>query len=99
MRKLVEKDKKKRNLVNKYELQRLVLKYITLNMSLNTFYRQQAQYLLNALPRNSSKSRVMNRCTVSGRAKSVYRDFGLSRMKLKNYGLKGLIPGLKKASW
>jgi small subunit ribosomal protein S14 len=99
MKKLVEKDKKRRNLVKKYELKRLALKYIILNTSLNSYYRQQAQFLLNALPKNSSKSRLTNRCILSGRAKSVYKDFGLSRIALKNIGLQGMVPGFKKASW
>lgn len=99
MKILIEKDKKKRFLTKKYEFKRLLLKYIIFNQTLDSYYRVQAQYLLNKLPKNSSRVRIKNRCILTGRAKSVYKKFRLSRIMLKNFGLIGLIPGLKKASW
>ena len=51
------------------------------------------------LPKNSATVRVNNRCIVTGRSRGYHRDFGLSRHFLREMGHKGLIPGLKKASW
>lgn len=54
---------------------------------------------LDALPRNSSKVRLKNRCQVSGRPRGYIRYFGLSRIAFRDMALNGIIPGVKKASW
>ncbi len=54
---------------------------------------------LDELPKNSSKTRLKNRCQVSGRPRGFVRYFGLSRIALRDMALDGKIPGLKKASW
>lgn len=54
---------------------------------------------LDAMPRNSSKVRLKNRCQITGRPKGYVRYFGLSRIMLRDMALNGKIPGLKKASW
>jgi small subunit ribosomal protein S14 len=54
---------------------------------------------LDELPRNSSKTRLKNRCKISGRGKGYTRYFGLSRIALRDMALDGKIPGLRKASW
>ena len=54
---------------------------------------------LQKLPRNSSPTRVRNRCSVTGRGRSVYRKFGLCRQMFRQLALDGKIPGIKKASW
>ena len=54
---------------------------------------------LQKLPRNSSKVRLHNRCNLSGRPKGYMRQFGISRINFREMALKGLIPGVKKASW
>jgi small subunit ribosomal protein S14 len=54
---------------------------------------------LDKLPRNSSPVRVRNRCEVTGRARGYYRKFGLSRIALRLYALRGDIPGVTKSSW
>ena len=56
-------------------------------------------YKLQQLPRNSSPTRVRNRCAVTGRPRAYYRKFGLSRIALRQLGLAGEIPGLTKSSW
>jgi len=58
-----------------------------------------AQAKLNAMPRDSSKSRQRNRCAITGRPRGVYRKFGLGRNKLREAAMSGEIPGLTKASW
>jgi small subunit ribosomal protein S14 len=54
---------------------------------------------LQALPRDSSKSRLRNRCAITGRSHGYYRKFGLGRTKLREATMRGDIPGLRKASW
>ncbi|OIP81892.1 MAG: 30S ribosomal protein S14 [Porphyromonadaceae bacterium CG2_30_38_12] len=54
---------------------------------------------LQALPRNSSPIRMHNRCSITGRPKGYMRQFGLSRIQFREMASKGLIPGVKKASW
>lgn len=54
---------------------------------------------LQALPRNSSPIRIHNRCKITGRPKGYMRQFGISRIQFREMAAKGLIPGVKKASW
>src|SRR5271163_3034527 len=61
--------------------------------------RFAAQLKLSEMPRNSSKTRIRNRCELTGRPRGVYRKFKLSRIALRELGSKGLIPGLVKSSW
>jgi len=61
--------------------------------------RQEYRLKLEKLPKNSSRIRVRNRCNVTGRPRGVYRKFGLSRITFRELALKGLIPGVSKASW
>ena len=99
MKTVLQKDKQRRFLMFKYEFKRMFLKYIIFNQLFDSYYRQYAQYVLNTLPKNSSRVRVKNRCIITGRAKSVYKNFRVSRIILKQFGLSGRIPGLQKASW
>lgn len=99
MKKLVKKDIKLRKNFKKNELKRLYLKSITLNQNISNNQRFKAQLSLSDLPKNSSKHRIKNRCVVTGRPKSVFKQFKLSRITLKQYALNGDIPGLKKISW
>ena len=61
--------------------------------------RMEFRRKLQALPRNGSKTRVVSRCQVTGRGRGVYRKFGLSRIKFREFALEGKIPGVTKASW
>jgi len=54
---------------------------------------------LDKLPKNSSKVRLHNRCSLTGRPKGYIRLFGISRIQFREMASKGLIPGVKKASW
>lgn len=58
-----------------------------------------AQTKLQKLPKNSAPGRVRNRCQITGRSRAVYRRFGISRITLREYAHKGLLPGVRKASW
>ena len=99
MKSIIARDKKRRKLVSKHELTRLQLKYIIHNEELSNEFRWQASLKLNKMPRNSSKIRVTNRCVLSGRSKSVFRFFKVSRIAFRELASNGLLPGIKKSSW
>lgn len=99
MKYLINKDKKRRNLFKKYELKRLYLKYIIYNNNILKHIRINAMILLNKLPKDSSSVRIHNRCIITGRSRSIYRDFKISRIILRNYAHNGSLPGITKSSW
>ena len=75
---------------------KLVAKYAALREEL----KQQGDYeALQKLPRNSSPTRLRNRCSVTGRGKGVYRKFGLCRNMFRQLALDGKLPGVRKSSW
>ena len=75
---------------------KLVEKYAKLRKEL----KEKGDYVgLQKLPKNSAKVRLHNRCMFTGRARSFYRKFGVSRLVMREMALKGEIPGLKKSSW
>jgi ribosomal protein S14 len=92
-------DKKRRKLVLKYEHKRLEYKSIAYDRNLPSAIRYQYAAKLSKLPRNSSITRIRNRCVVTGRARSVYRLFHMSRIVLRELASKGRILGFKKSSW
>jgi small subunit ribosomal protein S14 len=85
--------------VQRYAAKRAVLKEIIGNFKSTDEERMAAMRKLQALPRNSSPTRMRNRCSVTGRPRGVYRKFGLGRNKLREATMSGEIPGLRKASW
>lgn len=95
----IARNKKKQQLVAKYAEQRAALKKIIANPDVSDEEKDAAQAKLQSLPRDSSKTRVRNRCAVTGRPRAYYRKFGLSRIALRELGLRGEIPGLTKSSW
>jgi len=96
---VVERNKKRIRLVNKFADKRAALKAITRNSSLPAEERFEAQLKLAQLPRNSARVRVRLRCEVSGRARSNYRKFRMSRIALRELASLGKIPGMVKSSW
>jgi len=95
----IEKNKRRRKLVKQYASKRAELKAQSKDQSLAPEERFQAQLKLAELPRNSSKSRIRNRCEVTGRPRGFYRKLKMSRVALRQLGSDGLIPGLVKSSW
>lgn len=95
----VLKDKKKRRLVAQYADKRAALKAVAVDKTLSVEERFKAGIKLAEMPRSSSKTRVRNRCEVSGRPRAYYRKLRMSRIALRELGSKGLIPGLVKSSW
>ncbi len=95
----VEKNDYRGTLVKKYENRRNKLKAIIQDKTVSPEERFQAQLKLNELPRNSSSVRLRTRCALSGRPRSVYRKFKLSRIALRELASTGQLPGVVKASW
>lgn len=95
----VEKNKRRKRLVEKYQTKRAFLKEIISNKVISIEERFEAQLKLATLPRNSSKVRIRNRCELSGRPRGFYRKFKLSRIALRELASVGQIPGVIKSSW
>ena len=95
----VEKNNRRRKLVERFSAKRKALKAVIMDQSKPLEERFRAQLQLAALPRNSSKTRIRNRCAVTGRPRAYYRKLNMSRIALRELGNNGLIPGLVKSSW
>ena len=96
---VVERNKKRILLSEKYANKRAALRLITRDESISPEERFQAQLKLAELPRNSSKVRVKLRCKISGRGRGNYRKFKMSRIALRDLASLGMIPGMVKSSW
>ena len=96
---MIERDKRRVRSAKKYAAKRAALKETIRNPKTGAEERAAAQAKLQALPRDANPIRKRNRCQITGRSRGVYRKFGLCRIKIREYGMKGDIPGLVKASW
>ena len=96
---LIEREKKLRNLVQKFSAQRAALEAIIDDQSVPEEERYAARLKLQALPRNANPTRLRNRCKLTGRPRGTFRKFGLARNKLREVAMRGEIPGMVKASW
>ncbi len=96
---LIEREKKREMLVKKYAPKRAELNAIIDDQSKSEEERFQARLKLQQLPRNSSPTRLRNRCELTGRPRGTYRKFGLARSKLREIAMRGEVPGMTKASW
>ena len=95
----INKNNRRIKLSDKFYKKRSELKKIIMNKKLSLDERFVAQQKLSNLPRNSAKTRVMNRCQITGRPHAVYRKLKISRIALRKLGLEGKIPGMIKSSW
>jgi len=95
----VEKNNRRGRMAEQFSVKRSELKAIIMNKDLPMEERFAAQMKLSALPRNSAKTRYRNRCELTGRPRGNYRKFKLCRIKLRELGSFGQIPGLVKSSW
>jgi small subunit ribosomal protein S14 len=96
---MIERDKRRKALSVKYAVQRAELRDAVKNTKLSPEERDAALTKLQKLPRDSSASRVRNRCKLTGRSRGYYRKFGMSRMKVRETIMRGEAPGVVKASW
>ena len=95
----IKKNDRRRKLAKKHAAKREKLRQTIKDSSVPANERFEAMIKLSELPRNGAKVRVMNRCNLTGRPHAVYRQFGLSRIALRDMASNGQIPGLVKASW
>tara|TARA_B100000700_G_C14485208_1_gene597022 strand:- start:45 stop:350 length:306 start_codon:yes stop_codon:yes gene_type:complete len=95
----VQRNLKRIKLEKRFAKKRRELKKIISNKKLPLDERFQAQLKLAKLPKNSSKTRIRNRCEISGRPHGVYRKLRISRIALRELASEGKIPGMTKSSW
>ena len=95
----IQKNLKRIKLAQKFLKKRQALKKIIKNRKLPLDERFKAQLKLSKLPKNSARTRIRNRCEITGRPHGVYRKLRISRIALRELALKGRIPGMTKSSW
>jgi small subunit ribosomal protein S14 len=95
----IERNKKRERLAKKFAARRAKLRAAALNEALPLEERFDARLKLAKLPRNSSATRIRNRCELTGRPRAFYRKLKLSRIALRDLASKGQIPGMIKSSW
>ena len=96
---LINRNEKRRKMVEKYAVKRAALQAVINDTGCAEEERFQARLKLQTLPRNASPVRLRNRCKLTGRPRGVYRKFGLGRSKLRDFVMRGEVPGVIKASW
>ena len=96
---MIERNNKRRRLAKKFKMRRTRLKVIAADRSLPAEEHFAARLKLAELPRNSSPTRIRNRCDLTGRPRGYYRKLRMSRIALRELGSQGLIPGMIKSSW
>ncbi|WP_202225449.1 30S ribosomal protein S14 [Okeania sp. KiyG1] len=95
---MIEREKKRKKLVEKYAAKRAELK-LQFEEAEDLEEKIEIHRQIQRLPRNSAPSRVRNRCWLTGRPRGYYRDFGLSRNVIREMAHEGLLPGVVKSSW
>ena len=96
---LINRDQKRRALVKKYAKKRAMLVAIMNNTKVSDEDRMAARLKVQELPRNANPTRLRNRCAITGRPRGFFRKFGLGRNKLREFAMRGEVPGIVKASW
>jgi small subunit ribosomal protein S14 len=96
---VINRDLKRREIVKKFAVKRAALLAIIENVKLSDEERAAARLKFQALPRDSSPVRLRNRCALTGRPRGTFRKFGLGRTKVREFAMRGEIPGVVKASW
>jgi small subunit ribosomal protein S14 len=96
---IINRQEKRVATVKKFAAKRADLIATTRNLKLSEEERQLARQKLQQLPRDASPVRLRNRCGLTGRPRGFYRKFGLGRNKLREFAMRGEVPGMTKASW
>lgn len=96
---LINREQKRRDTVKKFAAKRAELLAIINDSKCSDEERYEARMKFQQLPRNASPVRLRNRCTLTGRPRGVYRKFGLARNKLREFAMRGEVPGMTKSSW
>ena len=95
----IEKNNRRKRMTKNAAPKRARLKAIIADKTKPMEERFAATLKLSEMPRNSSATRIRNRCEVTGRPRGFYRKLKMSRIALREQGAKGMIPGLVKSSW
>ena len=96
---VINREQKRREMVAKFAAKRAQLIATIQDTSVSEEERVAARLKLQTLPRNSSPVRLRNRCALTGRPRGTFKKFGLGRIKLREFAMRGEIPGIVKASW
>lgn len=96
---IIERNKKRVKMYKKYKEKHDKLIKIANNKKLSVEEQFQARLKLSSIPRNASKVRIRNRCSMTGRGRGVYRKFNLSRIAFRELSSIGQVPGVTKSSW
>ena len=95
----VLRDRRRKVLIEKYAERRAELRQKLNDRNVSIDEKLQVQEAFAKLPRNSCPTRLNRRCAISGRSRSYYRKFGISRIALRDLALRGQLPGVRKSSW
>ena len=95
----IENNNRRRKMTEQFAERRAALKAITQDKSVGMEERFAAGLKLAEMPRNGSATRIRNRCEMTGRPRAYYRKLKMSRIALREFGSKGMVPGLVKSSW
>ncbi len=95
----IEKNQRRYELVQRYAARRRELVEVIKDPAATLTEKREAQRALRKLPRDSSATRLRNRCQLTGRPRGYLRKFGLSRIAFRENALEGIIPGVRKSSW
>jgi small subunit ribosomal protein S14 len=95
----IERNKKRVRMSQRYAAKRTALKAVALDEARPAEERFAATLKLSELPRNSAKTRIRNRCELTGRSRAYYRKLRMSRIALRELASQGQIPGMVKSSW
>jgi small subunit ribosomal protein S14 len=95
----VLRDNRRKKLIRKFAVKRAALRKILKDPEASIDDKLDAQALFAKLPRNSCPTRLNRRCEISGRSRSYYQKFSISRIALRDLALRGQLPGVRKSSW
>jgi small subunit ribosomal protein S14 len=95
----INRDNKRKQLISRYAERRAELRKRLNDPEVSIEEKLEIQVKFSKLPRNSCPTRLNRRCQISGRSKSYYRKFGISRIALRELTLRGQLPGMRKSSW
>lgn len=96
---VINRDLKRRATVKRFAAKRAEIFATIADVNLSDEERANARLKLQALPRDSSPVRLRNRCALTGRPRGTFKKFGLGRIKIREFAMRGEIPGIVKASW
>ena len=95
----VNRDNRRKKLIKQYAERRAALRKRLNDANVSIEEKLEIQAKFSKMPRNSCPTRLNRRCEISGRSRSYYRKFAISRIALRDLSLRGQLPGMRKSSW